>query len=118
VGAFAEAVKRQGETMQIGIMPFVIVTAGVLLALAGWALFRTFDERRTGRRISARHAIVLMTCCTALWLGVCFFSMVWTALGHSAHPWRDSWPQCLVSFVVLVLAPGALLIFLATRRAG
>ncbi|MCX6554495.1 MAG: hypothetical protein NTZ12_05695 [Candidatus Aminicenantes bacterium] len=98
--------------MGIPILPFAVLGALAILALAAWAFARVIK----GNRISLRHAIVLMACCTALWLGLCFFFMVWAALGHSAHPLRDSWPQCAVSFFVLVVAPLALFVWRAKRR--
>jgi cytochrome bd-type quinol oxidase subunit 2 len=104
--------------MRIGILPIVILVAFGVLALAAWTLIHAVNENRGSRRVSARHAIVLMACCTTLWLGLCFFFMIFASLGHSAHPLRDSWPQCVVSFLVLIVTPLALLIWLARRRSG
>ena len=104
--------------MRIGILPITILIACGVLALAAWAFIRALQGNIGGRRVSARHAIVLMTCCVALWLGLCFFFMVFASLGHSAHPLRDSWPQCVISFFVLVVAPLALFVWRAKRRFG
>jgi uncharacterized protein involved in response to NO len=42
--------------------------------------------------------------------------VVLASLGHSGHPLRDSWPQCLVSFILLVFAPLALFARFAGKR--
>jgi cytochrome bd-type quinol oxidase subunit 2 len=104
--------------MRVGLLPIAIFLALGVVALAAWALIRAVNENRDSGRVSGRHAIVLMVCCTALWLGLCFFFMLLASLGHSAHPLRDSWPQCLVSFLVLIVAPLTLLVWLAKRRSG
>lgn len=100
--------------MRIAILPIVVPVAFGLLALEAWAFVRALK----GNRVSLRHAIVLMACCLLLWLGLCFFFMVFATLGHSAHPLRDSWPQCVVSFFVVIIAPLVLFICSAKRSSG
>jgi O-antigen/teichoic acid export membrane protein len=104
--------------MRIGLLPIAVFLAIGVAALAAWALIRaTSKNRGKGRRLGS-YAIVLMACCTALWIGLCFFFIVFASLGHSPYPLRDSWPQCLVSFLVLIVAPVILLVFLTKRRSG
>jgi len=100
------------------VLPFAILAALAILALAVRAFVRVLKENRGGRRIPARQAIVFMACCITLWLGLCFFFMVLASLGHSAHPLRDSWLQCVVSFFVLVVFPLTLFAWFARRSSG
>jgi cytochrome bd-type quinol oxidase subunit 2 len=102
--------------MHLSIFPFAILAVFGILALAAWAFTRVLNRAHGSRRVSVRHTIVIMACCTALWLILCFFLMIFASLGHSAHPFRDSWPQCAISFIVLIVAPFALLIWLAKRK--
>jgi hypothetical protein len=104
--------------MQFGLLPFAVLLALGLVAGAVWAAVGAVRVQRRTRRLSLRHGVVLMVCCTAIWSASCFFFMLLASLGHSAHPLRDSWPQCLASFMVVIVAPSALLIWLATRRSG
>jgi len=104
--------------MRIGILPIVVLVALGILALAVRTFFHAFKKNRGGCPIPIRHAIVIMACSIALWLGLCFFFMIMAALGHSAHPLRDSWLPCAVSFFVLIVAPLALFIWLARRKSG
>jgi cytochrome bd-type quinol oxidase subunit 2 len=101
--------------MGIPVLPFMVLAALAILALAAWAFVRAI---KGNRRVSMRHAFVLMACCLALWLGLCIFFMVLAALGHSTHPLRDSWPQCVASLFVLFVAPPVLFIWLAGRRSA
>jgi cytochrome bd-type quinol oxidase subunit 2 len=102
--------------MRSGLLPIVVLLALGIVTLAAWALIRAINENRDTGRVWGRHAIVLIACCTALWLGLCFFFMLLASLGHSTHPLRDSWPQCLVSFLALIIAPSTLLVWLAKRK--
>ena len=104
--------------MGLGLLPFALVVALAVVAGAVWAALGAVKVRRQTGRLSARHGIVLMACGTALWAASCFLFMLLASLGHSAYPLRDSWPQCLVAFLALVVAPAALLVRLATRRPG
>jgi formate-dependent nitrite reductase membrane component NrfD len=104
--------------MRVGLLPIAVFLALGVAALAAWALIRVINEKHDRGRVSARHAIVLMVCCTALWLGLCYFFRILASLGHSAYPLRDARPQCLVSFLALIVAPLTLLVWLATRRSG
>ena len=99
--------------MIIGLLPIASFLALGAVALAAWALIGAINEKRKRGRFSGLYAIVLMVCCTALWLGLCFFFILLASLGHSAYPLRDSWLQCLVSFLVLIVAPVTLLVRLA-----
>jgi hypothetical protein len=102
--------------MHIGIVPIASLLALGLVALAAWALIRAISVKRKQDRLSVRHAVALMVCCTILWLGISFFSLLRAALGHSSHPLLDAWPECLVGFLVLSVAPLTVLIWLAKRR--
>jgi hypothetical protein len=102
--------------MGIAVLPIAVLVVLGLLTLAAWVFVWALRGNRGGRRVSVRYAIVLMACCIALWLGLCFFFMVWASLGHSAHPLRDSWLQCLVSFFILIVTPLALFRWRAKRR--
>ena len=102
--------------MRLSILPIAILVIFGLIALATWACTGVLKRNHGSRRVSVRHTIVIMACCTALWLIVCFFFMIFASLGHSAHPFRDCWPQCAVSFIVLIVAPLALLRWLAKRK--
>ena len=104
--------------MRVGLLPIAVFLALGVVALATWALIRAANKNRGSGRILGRYAIVLMVCCLALWLGLCYFFMIFASLGHSAYPLRDSRPQCLVSFLALIVAPLTLLVWLATRRSG
>ena len=104
--------------MRIGLLPLAAVLALGIAALAAWALIRAVSEKRSRGRLSARFAIVLMVCCLALWLGLCFFFTLLAGLGHSAYPLRDSRPQCLWSFLVLICAPLIVLVRLSRRGSG
>jgi hypothetical protein len=42
--------------------------------------------------------------------------MLLASLGHSAHPLRDSWPECVVSFLILVVAPLSIVIWFSKRK--
>src|SRR5512136_2727585 len=97
--------------MHIGLLPIVILVALCLLALVVWALVRIF-KNRADRRASLGPAIVVMVCCTTLWFGLSFFLMLLASLGHSAHPLRESWPECVVSFLILVVSPLFIIIWL------
>jgi hypothetical protein len=102
----------------VGLLPIVTLLALGIIALAVWALIRAIKEKRKQGRISVRHAVVLMVCCTILWLGISFFFLLRAALGHSAHPLLDAWPACLVGFLVLIVAPVTMLVGLARRKSG
>jgi hypothetical protein len=102
--------------MQFGLFPLAVLLALGLVAGAVWAALGAVRVQRETRRLSLRHGVVLMVCCTAIWSASCFFFMLLASLGHSAHPLRDSWPQYLAGFLILVGAPAALLVSLATRR--
>jgi hypothetical protein len=104
--------------MRVGLLPIAIFLALGVAALAAWALIRATNKNRGKGHVLGSYAIVLMACCTALWLGLCFFFMVFASLGHSPHPLLDSWPQCLVSFLVLIVVSVMLLVFLTKRRSG
>jgi hypothetical protein len=104
--------------MRVGLLPIAVFLALGVAALATWALIRVITAHRVSHRVSARYAIVLMVCCLALWLGLCYFFIIFASLGHSAYPLRDSQPQCLVSFLALIVAPLTLLVWLARRRSG
>jgi|WetSurMetagenome_2_1015567.scaffolds.fasta_scaffold194140_2 hypothetical protein len=104
--------------MQPGLLPLAVLLALGLVAGAVWAALGAVRVQREARRLSLRHGVVLMACCTAIWSASCLFFMLLASLGHSAHPLRDSWPQCLAGFVVVVAAPSALLVRLAARRPG
>ena len=104
--------------MRIGLLPIAVSLALGVVALATWALIRAISKNRGSGRILGRYAIVLMVCCLALWLGLCYFFRILASLGHSAYPLRDSLPQCLVSFLVLIVAPLILLVWFAKRRSG
>jgi O-antigen/teichoic acid export membrane protein len=104
--------------MIIGLLPIATLLALGIAALAAWALIRAISEKRDRGRVPAGLAVVLMVCCLALWLGLCFFFMLLAGLGHSSYPLRDSWPQCLVSFLVLICAPLILIVWLDRRRSG
>ena len=104
--------------MIIALLPIATFLALGAVALAAWALIGAINEKRKRGSFSALHTIVLMVCGTALWLGVSFFFMLRASLGHSAQPLRDAWSQCLVSFLVLIVAPVTLLVWLAKRRSG
>lgn len=103
--------------MRIGLLPIVILIALGVLALAAWALVR-FVKNRADGRASSGPAIVVLACCTILWLGLCFLFMLLASLGHSAHPLRDSWPECVVSFLILVVAPLSIVIWFSKRKTG
>lgn len=104
--------------MRLGLLPFAVLLGAGLVAVAVWAALGAVSVRRRTHRLSARHGIVLMVCCGALWSASCFFLKLLASLGHSAHPLRDSWPQCLAGFLVLIVAPSALLLWLGTRKPG
>jgi len=104
--------------MRIGLFPIALFLAIGIVVLAIWALSRAINKDRGKGRVVGSYAIILIVCCTTLWLGLCFFFMIFSSLGHSPHPLRDSWPQCLVSFLVLIVLPLILLAFLAKRRSG
>ncbi len=104
--------------MRVGLLPIAVLLALGVVALGVWALIRAINEKRDRGRFSRLHTIVLMMCCTALWLGLCFFFRLLAVLGHSPNPLHDSWPQCLVSFLVLIGAPLMLIVWLAKRRPG
>ena len=104
--------------MQLGLLPFAVLLAMGLVAGAAWAALGAVRVQRQTRRLSLRHGVVLMVCFTAIWSASCFFFMLLASLGHSAHPLRDSWRQCLAGFMVFIVAPSALLVRLATRRSG
>jgi hypothetical protein len=101
--------------MHIGLLPIVLLIALGVFALATWALARLVNNR-VHHRISLGPAIVVMACCMTLWLGLCFFFMLLASLGHSAHPLRDSWPECGASFLILVVSPLSIIIWLSKRK--
>ena len=101
--------------MRIGLFPIVVPIALGVLALAAWALIR-FVKNRADRRASSGPVIVVMACCTTLWLGLCFLFMLLASLGHSAYPLRDSWLKCVVSFLILVVAPLSIVIWFSKRK--
>ncbi len=104
--------------MHVGILPIAVVAAGGLVAFAVWALLGGLKERRAGRRVGASRAVAVLVCGVLLWLMLSVFFMVLASLGHSPHPLRDSWVPVLVSLVVLVCAPAAVLIWSAGRGEG
>jgi cytochrome bd-type quinol oxidase subunit 2 len=101
--------------MRIGLLAIVVLIALGVVSLAAWALVR-FAKNRADRRASSDPAIVVLACCTALWLGLCFPFMLLASLGHSSHPLRDSWPECVVSFLILVATPLSIVIWLSKRK--
>ncbi len=103
--------------MRIGILPIVLAIGLGVLGLVGWALVRLVTNRDHRRAVSGL-AILVMACCTTLWFGLCSFFMLWASLGHSAHPLRDSWPECAVSFLILIVLPLAIIIWLSKRKAN
>jgi cytochrome bd-type quinol oxidase subunit 2 len=102
--------------MIIGLLPITLLLAFICVALATWALIRALTEKRRQGRVLARHAVVLLACGLALWLGISFFFLLRASLGHSAQPLRDARPQCLVSFLVLICAPVTFLVWPARQR--
>ena len=102
--------------MHIGLLPIALLVALGLLALAVWALMRLVTNRAAGHSVTG-PAIAVIACCATVWLGLCFFFMILASLGHSGHPLRDSWLECLVSFLILVVSPLPIVIWLSRRKA-
>ncbi len=101
--------------MRVGIFPFVVLIAIGLVVLATWAFVR-FVRNKSGQRASSRYAVVIIACCTILWLGVSFFFTLWASLGHSGHPVRDALPECAISFLILVGIPSSIVLWRIKRK--
>ena len=104
--------------MLIALLPITLLLALCLLALAVWALIRAIIDKHRQGCVPARHTVLLIVCCTLLWLGISSFFLLRASLQHSAHPLLDAWPKCLVGFLVLICAPVLFLVWPVRRKSG
>jgi len=99
----------------MSLSPFILVLILGSLLLTAWSAAGVIQSARARRPISFSSVIVL-TCTSAFFCLVwCLFLIVGASLGHSAHPLRDTWPQCVAGICVFVFLPTSLILW-AWRR--
>ena len=101
--------------MAIGIFPIAVLVAAVAAGLLVSVAVRLGRQVSRGQRLGWGHLAVLAAWSTSLWVAWSFFFALLAALGHSAHPWADSWRHCLAGFVVFMVAPAAVLLWQAAE---
>jgi hypothetical protein len=114
--ALPHPLEPESRPVAIAILPIALAVASGLVCLLVWALASLRRRALDGKRLSRVHLALVAVSSLALFSGVSFVFMLVAALGHSPHPWADAWPECAGAFLVLVVAPWIVLLFLVRGR--
>jgi uncharacterized membrane protein YidH (DUF202 family) len=90
------------------LLPLAIAT----LVLIIWSSVRVISRLRRGERLSLKLIFCLVAALLLVDLLVCLYLLVAAALGHSTHAQEIAPWDCLLSFLIIVVAPTVVLLAL------
>ncbi len=101
--------------MHMSLLPIVLVLVLGGLCLGVWSVVGLLRNASAHQPIQLSRVISLAGASAFFCLLWCLFFIVGAGLSHSAHPFRDTWPQCAAGLGIFVVLPAFLIVW-AWRR--